>query len=45
MDPELARFDQLLDDDALFETVKANLSRRNPNSERLGRHPTPVEVM
>jgi transposase, IS5 family len=29
----------------LFERVKANLSRRYPNSGRLGRHSTPVEVI
>jgi len=45
MDPELAQLDQLLDDDVLFETVKADLSRRYPNSARLGRHSTPVEVI
>ena len=44
MDPELAHLDRLLDDDVLFERVKANLSRRYPNSGRLGRHSTPVEV-
>src|ERR687897_2887312 len=45
MDPELAHLDRLLDDDVLFERVKANLSRRYPNSGRLGRHSTPVEVI
>ena len=45
MEPELAELDRLLDDEALFETVKADLSRRRPNSERLGRHSTPVEVI
>jgi IS5 family transposase len=45
MEPELAQLDQLLDDDALFETVKADLSRRYPNSAKLGRHSTPVEVI
>ncbi|MBA3702293.1 MAG: ISNCY family transposase [Rubrobacteraceae bacterium] len=44
-EPELAELDRLLDDDALFETVKADLSRRRPNSVRLGRHSTPVEVI
>jgi transposase, IS5 family len=29
----------------LFERVKADLSRRYPNSGRLGRHSTPVEVI
>lgn len=45
MEPELAELDRLLDDDVLFETVKADLSRRRPNSERLGRHSTQVEVI
>jgi hypothetical protein len=41
-EPELAQFDRLLDDDVLFERVKADLCRRYPNSARLGRHSTPV---
>ena len=45
MEPQLAELDRLLDDEVLFETVKADLSRRRPNSERLGRHSTPVEVI
>jgi transposase, IS5 family len=42
---ELAQLDVLLEDDVLFKVVKANLSRRYPNSARLGRHSTPVEVI
>jgi transposase, IS5 family len=45
MEPELAALDRLLDDDELFLGVKADLSRRRPNSERLGRRSTPVEVV
>jgi len=45
MEPELAQLDVLLDDDVLFERVKADLVRRYPNSARLGRHSTPVEVI
>jgi transposase, IS5 family len=45
MEPELAQLDRLLDDDVLFEQVKADLSRRYPNSGKLGRHCTPVEVI
>ncbi len=45
MEPELAHLDMLLDDDVLFERVKADLRRRYPNSARLGRHSTPVEVI
>ncbi|MDQ5853979.1 MAG: transposase, partial [Chloroflexota bacterium] len=45
MDPELAALDQLLDDDGLFQRVKADLSRRYPHSSRKGRRSTPVEVI
>jgi transposase, IS5 family len=41
MESELAG----LDDDELFSLVKADLMKRYPNSERLGRHSTPVEVI
>jgi IS5 family transposase len=44
-EPELRELDELLDDDVLFERIKADLSRRYPNSGRLGRHSTPVEVV
>jgi IS5 family transposase len=44
-EPELARLDELLDDDQLFNLVKADLLRRHPNSGRVGRHSTPVEVI
>jgi IS5 family transposase len=44
-EPELAQLDGLLDDDELFERVKADLVRRHPNSGRLGRRSTPVEVI
>jgi IS5 family transposase len=45
MEPELANLDELLDDDVLFGRVKADLARRYPNSKRLGRRSTPVEVI
>jgi IS5 family transposase len=45
MEPELARLDVLLDDDELFSLVRADLIQRYPNSGRLGRHSTPVEVI
>jgi IS5 family transposase len=45
MEPELAALDRLLEDDEIFLRVKADLSRRSPNSLRLGRHSTPVEVI
>ena len=44
-EPQLAQLDQLLDDDELFCMVKADLMKRYPNSARLGRHSTPVEVI
>ena len=45
MEPELAALDRLLDDDELFLRIKADFSKRRPNSERLGRRSTPVEVI
>jgi transposase, IS5 family len=45
MEPELAQLDVLLDDDELFSVVRAHLMKRYPNSGRLGRHSTPVEVV
>ena len=45
MEPELAQLDQLLEDDGLFARVKDDLARRYPNSARLGRRSTPVEVI
>jgi IS5 family transposase len=45
MEPELAALDRLLDDDELFLRIKADLSKRRPNSSRLGRRSTPVEVV
>jgi IS5 family transposase len=44
-EPELAHLDELLDEDELFNLVKADLLIRYPNSGRLGRHSTPVEVV
>ncbi len=45
MEPELAALDRLLDDDVLFQQVKADLLRRYPQSARKGRRSTPVEVI
>jgi transposase, IS5 family len=39
------QLDDLLDDDGLFKLLKADLLKRCPNSVRLGRHPTPAEVI
>src|SRR5215213_5024152 len=45
LDPELTQLDQLLDDDALFQRVRADLVRRRPHTATRGRHSTPVEVI
>jgi IS5 family transposase len=45
MEPELAVLDRLLEDDEIFLQAKADLSKRYPSSERLGRRSTPVEVV
>ena len=44
-EPELRELDRLLEDDELFQRVKADLSRRRPQSRTRGRHSTPVEVV
>jgi IS5 family transposase len=45
MEPVLAQLDHLLEDDRLFETVKADLSQRRPGTLKTGRNSTPVEVV
>jgi transposase, IS5 family len=44
-EPELDRLDRLLEDDTLFQLVKADLAHRAPKSLTHGRHSTPVEVI
>jgi IS5 family transposase len=44
-EPELAELDRLLEDDALFQQVKADLAQRCPRSRVTGRPSTPVEVV
>jgi transposase, IS5 family len=44
-EPVLARLDALLDDDALFGAVRADLARRCPRTLVTGRPSTPVEVL
>ena len=44
-EPELAQLDQLLEDDAIFGRVKADMARRRPHSLTLGRPGTPVGVV
>jgi IS5 family transposase len=45
LDPVLTRLDQLLDDDTLFQAVKADLAKRHPRTLIDGRPATPVEVI
>jgi transposase, IS5 family len=45
LDPVLTQLDHLLDDDTLFQTVKADMARRRPRTLRDGRPSTPVEVI
>jgi transposase, IS5 family len=45
LEPVLAELDGLLDDDDLFQRVKADLAGRAPKSLTRGRHSTPVEVI
>src|SRR3712207_384883 len=44
-EPELRELDHLLDDDGIFQCVKADLAQRYPHSLTRGRHSTPVEVV
>ena len=44
-DPVLAQLDTLLDDDDLYQRVRADLSRRRPQTATRGRPSTPVEVI
>src|ERR671925_612853 len=45
VDPVLTQLDRVLDDDTLFQTVKADLARRFPRTLLDGRPSTPVEVI
>lgn len=45
MEPVLAQIDTLLDDDTIFQAVKADLARRRPRTRIDGRPSTPVEVI
>ncbi|HYY88539.1 MAG TPA: ISNCY family transposase [Chloroflexota bacterium] len=44
-EPELAELDRLLEDDLLFQQVKADLAQRRPRTLQTGRPSTPVEVI
>jgi transposase, IS5 family len=45
MEPELAQLDRLLEDDVLFQEIKADLGKRYPQTLVRGRPSTPVEVL
>ena len=45
LDPVLSQLDHVLDDDTLFQAVKAALARRFPRTLLDGRPSTPVEVL
>jgi IS5 family transposase len=45
MDPVLTQMDHLLDDDIVFQRVRADLARRYPQTTTRGRLSTPVEVI
>src|SRR5215211_6395818 len=45
IDPVIAELNTLLDDDAIFQQVKADLSQRYPHTLQTGRPSTPVEVI
>jgi transposase, IS5 family len=45
LDPVLTQLDTLLDDDTLFQAVKADLAHRRPRTLSTGRPSTPVEVI
>src|ERR1043166_8948252 len=44
-EPVLASLDRLLEDDQLFQHVKADLARRSPKTLTCGRPSTPVEAI
>ena len=43
--PVLGQLDTLLDDDELYQRVRADLAKRRPQTATRGRHSTPVEVI
>ena len=45
LEPQVQELDYLLDDDEIFQRVRADLARRYPHSLTKGRHSTPVEVI
>jgi IS5 family transposase len=45
MDPVLAKIDQLLEDEALYQLIRNDLAKHYPQTEHTGRNSTPVEVI
>jgi transposase, IS5 family len=45
MDPILAKIDAQLEDDELYQLIRADLAKRRPKSLETGRNSTPVEVV
>lgn len=45
MEPALAHIDKVLDDEAIYQMVKTDLSQRYPKTQQTGRRSTPVEVI
>ena len=45
IDPVLKQLDRLLEDDDLYQQVRADFGRRYRQTQRHGRHSTPVEVL
>ena len=44
IDPVLTQLDWLLEDDDLYQQVRADFGRRHRQTQKHGRHSTPVEV-
>jgi IS5 family transposase len=45
MEPELAAIDRILEDEGLYQLIKADLAKHRPKTLLTGRHSTPVEVI
>lgn len=45
MEPELGQIDKVLEDEAIYQMVKSDLSQRYPKTQQTGRQSTPVEVI
>ena len=45
MNPELSQIDELLDDEALYQLIRTDFSKRHPKTLVTGRKSTPVEVL